>query len=196
MIYRLNRGWLFDTFGEWNRFLRRMVHLIACGGTAMTLLGVKPSTKDVDLMVPELREYAYLTKQLSAMGYKKTTAYGWKREGEPFQFDIFSGKRIHTTELMESPLEKGRHSILKEFSQLYIGVLNDYDLISSKLMRGTRVDFEDCVNLALAHRNEIDLDRLFNHFHEMVSFDVAEDRLRPNIDYFLALLKKERRHGR
>ena len=57
--------------GEWNRFLRRKVQLIACGGTAMILIGVKPSTKDVDFMVPMAREYAYLTKQLKDLGYRQ-----------------------------------------------------------------------------------------------------------------------------
>jgi len=63
--------------GEWNRFLRRKVQLIACGGTAMTLIGVKPSTKDVDFLVPMAREYAYLTKQLKDLGYKQITGSGW-----------------------------------------------------------------------------------------------------------------------
>ncbi len=34
----------------------RKVHLIAYGGTAMTLIGVKPSTKDIDHFLELLRE--------------------------------------------------------------------------------------------------------------------------------------------
>jgi hypothetical protein len=191
MKYRLDKNRLLEILGEWNRFLKRKVHLIACGGTAMTLIGVKPSTKDVDLMAPEVKEYDYLTKKLKELGYKEGTGCGWIRDGEDFQFDIYRGNRIHTTELLNSPLEKGRHSILMEFSYLYIGILNDYDLISSKLMRGTRVDFEDCLRLVEARREEIDIEKLINHFHEMVSYDVAEDRLRPNIDHFLELLQEK-----
>ena len=78
-----------------------------------------------------------------------------------------------------------------EFSHLYIGILNNYDLISSKLMRGTNVDFEDCLKLAEARREEIDIERLIRHFHELVSYDVAQDRLRPNIDHFLDLLREK-----
>ncbi len=183
--YRLDKAELLDNLRAWNRVLRRKVHLIACGGTAMTLLGVKASTKDVDFMVPDIKEYNYLTKQLPAMGYTQTTGYGWKRIGEAFHFDIFRGNNIHTTGLLESPLNTGRNKPLAEFSHLYIGILNDYDLISSKLMRGTRVDYEDCVMLAIAHKDKLDLEKLTIHFHEMVSYDIAEERLRPNIDYFL-----------
>jgi hypothetical protein len=142
-------------------------------------------------MVPEEREHDYLTKQLKALGYRKVTGSGWKRTGEDFQFDLFQGNRIHTTELLNSPLEKGRPSILMEYSHLYIGILNDYDLIVSKLMRGTPVDFEDCLNLAEAHRPEIEIGRLVQHYYEMISFDISENRLRPNIDYFLDLLREK-----
>ena len=189
MIYRLDKTRLLDILGDWNRFLKRKVHLIACGGTAMTLLGVKPSTKDVDFMTPNESEYRYLVKQMKALGYKKTTGSGWTRQGEDFRFDIFSGNRIHTTELLVSPLDEGRHTLLMEYSHLYIGILNDYDLIASKLMRGTKVDFDDCLNLFEARHQEIDIEKVTRHFNELVRYDVAEDRLRTNIDHFLELLR-------
>jgi hypothetical protein len=191
MEYRLGKNQLLDVLEAWNRFLKRKVHLIACGGTAMTLIGVKLSTKDVDLMTPKVSEYNYLIKQLNALGYKQVTGSGWNRKGEAFQFDIFRGNWIHTTELLDSPLEEGKHSIFKEFSHLYVGILNDYDLISSKLMRGTTVDFEDCLLLAEAHREKINIERLINHFHDLVNYDVSEFRLRPNIDHFLELLREK-----
>ena len=57
MAYRLNQKDLLDALGLWNGFLNKKVHLIACGGTALTLLGVKESTKDVDMLVPVDQEY-------------------------------------------------------------------------------------------------------------------------------------------
>ena len=188
--YRLDKDELLDNLRAWNRVLRRKVHLIACGGTAMTLLGVKASTKDVDFMVPDVMEYNYLIKKLPAMGYTPTTGPGWRRKGEAFHYALFRGNNIHTTGLLKSPLEAGRNKRLVEFSNLYIGILNDYDLISSKLMRGTKVDYEDCVALAKFHKDELDLERLAAHFHEMVSYDIAELRLKPNINIFLELLQE------
>ena len=155
----------------------------------MTLLGVKPSTKDVDFMVPSLREYEYLIRTMKDLGYEPTTASGWKKTGGIFQFDIFREHRIHTTELSVSPLEEGRHTLLKEYSHLYIGVLNDYDLISSKLMRGTSVDFDDCLSLVRAHQGDIDIEKLVEHFNELVSYDVSVDRIRPHMESFLETLK-------
>ncbi|MFA4982270.1 MAG: hypothetical protein WC592_07380 [Candidatus Omnitrophota bacterium] len=56
MEYRIDKTGLWDRLGIWNGFLKRKVHLIACGGTALTLLDVKPSTKDIDLLVPVTEE--------------------------------------------------------------------------------------------------------------------------------------------
>jgi hypothetical protein len=38
MEYRLNKDLLLNVLEEWNRFLKRKVHLIACGGTAMDVV--------------------------------------------------------------------------------------------------------------------------------------------------------------
>ncbi len=156
----------------------------------MTLLGVKASTKDVDFMVPATSEHGYLVKQLQDLGYKRVTGSGWQRKGEAFQFDLFSGNRIHTTELLASPLEYGRHTLLKEYSHLFVAILNDYDLISSKLMRGTSVDFDDCLGLVEAHQGEIDLSKLAYHFNKLVDYEVAEKRIRPHMDLFQKMLKQ------
>ena len=92
-----------DRIAAWDSFLKRKIHLIACGGTALTLLNVKPSTKDIDLMVPNVDEHDYLVGILKQLGYKSASGWGWAR-GDGFIFDLFRGKSIHTTELLESPL--------------------------------------------------------------------------------------------
>lgn len=190
MEYRLNKQHLLNIMEEWNRYLKRKVHLIACGGTAMTLVGVKPSTKDIDFMIPNIKEHAYLTHQLEDLGYVAITGAGWQRAGEEFRFDLFKGNSIHTTGLMASPLEPGRNILFKQYSHLYIGILNEYDLISSKLMRGTSVDYEDCLMLAQARITSIDVQKLIEHFREMVSYDVSEDRIHDNIEIFVSMLRE------
>jgi len=90
-----------------------------------------------------------------------------------------------------SPLEEGRHTLLQAYSHLYVAVLNNYDLISSKLMRGTSVDFDDCVSLFKSQGEHIEIDKLVGHFNEMVDYDVGETRIRPHMGYFLDTLKEE-----
>lgn len=190
MEYRIDKEKLLLELDGWNTFLKRKVHLIACGGTAMTLLGIKPSTKDIDFMVPNPPEHAYLIDTLKRLGYKLVTGYGyaWK---SPFVFDLFCGNKIHTTELLESPLSEGGNVYYDELSQIYIGILNYYDLITSKIFRGTQIDFDDCIMLAKAKTAEIDLDLFEKRFLETASYDVSEKKYIKNMELFLKRLSEE-----
>jgi hypothetical protein len=191
MEYRLTKEMLIAQLAQWDSFLKREIHLIACGGTAMTLLGVKASTRDVDFIVPKQQEYEYLIKLLKDLGYKNVRGSGWARDHEAFIFDLFAGKRVHTTDLLNDPLESANHTLIKEFAHIYLGVLNDYDLIVSKLFRGDRVDFEDCVSLMKARKDVVDMDKLKNYFFEMLSYHpVGKNRVQGNWDSFQKMLSE------
>lgn len=191
MEYRLNKESLLTSLAQWNSFLKRKVHLIACGETAMTLLNIKESTRDIDFMVPKEGEYKYLVKTIQLLGYKNVPSYGWARSGEVFVFDLFPGNRIHTTDLLDDPLQEGKHVLIKEFSHIYLGVLNDYDLIVSKLFRGSEVDFQDCAHLIEAHKDEINIEKLKMHFFELLSYhSVGEERVKGHWETFEKRLKE------
>lgn len=96
---------------------------------------------------------------------------------------------------MASPLEKGNHTLFKEFCHLYISILNPYDLIASKLFRGTTVDFEDCLMLMKSRKESIDLTRVEQHVKELASYDISEKRIVGNLEHFLNLVRKEARYG-
>lgn len=190
MIYRINKKGLLDRISLWNSFIKKKVHLIACGGTSLTLLGVKDTTKDIDLIIPDLAEYEYLLKILTQLGYKAAGGSGWTR-GDGFIFDLFKGKYVHSTELLESPLDKENHILMKEFSNIYLGILNYYDIIITKLFRGDSIDIDDCLSLIKNKGTEINRDQLIKRFRETASYDVSEIKINKNLDYFLKLLKEK-----
>ncbi len=192
MKYRLDKDDLLDVMRAWDGFLKRKVHLIACGGTALTLLGIKESTKDVDLIMPEIEEYDYLITILKQLGYESASGWGWRREGG-FIFDIFRGKRVHTTELLESPLTEGNNQLIKEFSFIYLGALNYYDLIITKIFRSDAIDIEDCIALVKSRAKEVNLKHLEERFRETASFDVTEEKMNKNLVHFLNILKKAKK---
>jgi hypothetical protein len=196
MEYRLNKEDLMKSLMAWDGFLNKKVHLIACGGTAMTLLGVKTSTRDVDFLVPDEGEYQYLVKTLAQLGYQSATGFGWQRPGEAYVFDLFKGKRVFTTELLDPPLDDGRHSLIREFAHIYVGVLNHYDLIISKLFRCSTIDVEDCLMLVKSRQHEIDINVLKKRFKETAQYDIAEEKMMGNWDYFEKALKKEGLYGK
>lgn len=191
MDYRLTKKDLLETIRVWNNFLNKKVHLIACGGTALTLLDIKSSTKDVDLIVPEESEHDYLVGVLKNLGYKSATGWGWQKE-DGFIFELFRGNKVHTTNLLENPLIKGNHIVIKEFSHIYLGTLNYYDIIITKLFRGTSVDIDDCKSLVREKRKDLNLDLLKDRFLETASYDVSGEKVKENLTYFMKILKQEK----
>jgi len=188
--FKIDRENLLTTLSIWNSYLKKKVHLIACGGTALTLMGIKESTKDIDFIVPEDSEYRYLAGKLLDLGYEQTTGYGWQKK-EGFLFDLYPGNNIYTTGLLESPLKNRNNQKHKEFSSIYLGILNNYDLIISKIFRYTFADLEDCIALFKEKYEEINIEKLKKRFFETSSFDVSDDKNKKNFSHFLSALKKE-----
>jgi len=191
MQYRIDKRTLLDTLSIWDSYLKRKVHIIACGGTALTLLNIKESTKDVDFIIPNEKEYRYLLKIIEDLGYRRITGKGWAKE-KGFIFDIYDGKTIFTTELLESPLEKGNNKPFKEFSHIYLGILNYYDLIIAKIFRYTSVDIDDCLALFNAKHKEINIEKLKERFYETSSYDISDEKNKKNSVQFLKILEREK----
>ena len=190
MKYRIDKDTLLSTLSVWNSLLKRKVHLIACGGTALTLLNIKESTKDVDFLVPKESEYRYLVQLLKDLGYRKISGAGWAAD-KGFIFDLYPGKKIFMTELLESPLKIGNNISLKEFEYIYVGILNFYDLIISKIFRYSTVDIDDCLVLFRAKKTEINIEELKERFFETSSYDVSDEKNKKHLTHFLNTLRKE-----
>lgn len=195
MNYRIDTASLMNKLATWDSFLKRQVRLIACGGTALTLLNVKPSTKDVDFIIPDEREHNYLVNILAELGYVQVTGSGWTREND-FIFDFYRGPYVYSTVLLDSPLEQDRHILFKEFTYIYVGILNHYDLLITKLFRGTQSDMEDSVALLRAKQNEINMTIFKKRFLETAKYDISEKRVLKNLDYFIEIAKKEGLNGK
>jgi hypothetical protein len=54
---KVSKRQLLSVLGSFDKQLDHKILLIAVGGTAMTLLGVKASTKDIDLNIPNRIDY-------------------------------------------------------------------------------------------------------------------------------------------
>lgn len=189
MEYRLNADELVRTLTAWDDVLpgRGKIHLIGCGGTALTLLGYKESTKDVDFLVPVEKEYKGLTQFLKDAGYKSIMSYGWKRPDEKIIFDLYPGKTVYQTELLTSPLSGIGNRKIREWKKIYLGVLNPLDLIISKMFRGDEVDIQD--SLILFKNEKVDLKMLEKRYRETAKYYFGEDKVLRNFDVLLVRLK-------
>ncbi len=188
--YRLDKQGLWTILEGWDTYIPRKVHLVACGGTALTIQDLKESTKDVDFLVPEDEAWVALIQTIKRLGYRQATGSGWARD-DGYIFDLFAGKTIFTTELLESPLEEGNHIPIKAFEKLSVSALNDYDLIISKMFRGTAVDIEDCLALIRARGKAFDLKRLEQRYKETSEYDIMPEKMMRNLDTLLQRLGRK-----
>ncbi len=190
MNYQIDASGLMKTLRAWDEVIpsRRKIHLIACGGTALTLLGYKESTKDVDFLVPKVEEYKRLVQFLAQAGYSRGSGYGWKRPDESIIFDLYPGNRVYSTELLTSPLKKDGNKKIQEWKKIYLGALNPVDLIISKMFRGTDVDIED--SLTLFKNEKVNLVVLEKRYKETAKYDVSEERILRNFHALLARMKR------
>ena len=187
--YRLDKQGLWDILEMWDPFLPRKVRVVACGGTALTLQDLKDSTKDVDFLVPDNDEYKALLSTIQKLNYRQVTGNGWAKD-DGFIFDLFCGKVVFQTELLDSPLDEGMHIPIKSFKKLSVSALNDYDLVISKMFRGDDVDVDDSKRL-IRRRKEFDLEKLKERYKETALYDLQTAKMMKNLEYLLDALKEK-----
>ena len=169
---------LMDTLDNWNSLMNFRVHLIACGGTALTLLKIKDSTKDIDFIVPEENEYQKLMKFLKHLNYGDKGG-GLAHEDDPnFIYQFWCGNRVFTTDLLESPLDEGKHILIKKWTHIYLGALNLIDLIITKMFRGYQVDRDDCI--AAFSTGQVNAEELFDRYSEAARYDLNPEKVMQN----------------
>lgn len=181
--YRLTGDKLLQTIDNWDNLMNFRLRLIACGGTALTLLNIKESTKDIDFMVPVVTEYERLMKFLKSIGYREKGG-GLEHPEDPyFLYQFWHGNRVFTTDLLNSPLEAGKHIPIKQWRNIYLGALNLIDLIVTKMFRGAGVDADDCI--AIFATGRVDADELLERYAEAASYDLNPDKMMKNFVGFV-----------
>lgn len=133
---------LFDCLSVLNEDLPKKITLVAAGGTAMTLLDLKPSTIDIDFTIPgcDRLEFEQALKS-NPPGYK---------------VDRWTDGCIFCQKLPKDYLEKSE--IVKEFSRIVLRALQPVDIIVTKIGRLNERDLEDieaCIKKANVSETEI-----------------------------------------
>jgi hypothetical protein len=108
--------------------LRRKIMLVAAGGTAMTLLDLKPSTIDIDFTGPsdDIREFNLVQKKI---------AHG-------FKIDTWSDGAVFSQILPEDYLAKSI-GISTKLRNIDLRVLHPMDIVVTKIGRLNERDLQD-----------------------------------------------------
>jgi len=158
-----------DDLLEWlkgvSKRISRKIIVVAVGGTAMTLLGLKPSTRDVDFCVSsEDKE-----------DFKKAL-------DKKFIVDIFVDGYIFSEQLPEDYLQKSKE--LVNLGNIDLRVLDPVDILITKAARFNARDEEDIKSLA----RFVDKEELIQRFNEVIgTFAGNEDDYRY---HFKIILKR------
>jgi hypothetical protein len=186
--YRLSANDLLDTLDNWNSLMNFRVHLIACGGTALTLLKIKDSTRDIDFTVPMHKEYDRLMKFLGDLGYEEKGG-GLAHDDDPnFIYQFWCGNKVFTTDLLDSPLEPDKHIPIKRWSHIYLAALNLTDLIITKMFRGTSVDRDDCI--AAFATGKVNAEKLLERYSKTARYDLNSEKMMKNFVYLAEGLRE------
>ncbi len=123
----LDKRALFDFLEVVDEALPEPVSLVAVGGTALTLMDVKPSTRDVDFTGPfqGVRAFRAVIKRL-APGFK---------------VDTWSDGQVFAVTLPEDYLD--RSTLVRAMARIQLRHLHPVDLVVTKLARYDERDQED-----------------------------------------------------
>jgi hypothetical protein len=131
---------LFEFLEALAKLMDQKVRMYALGGTALTILGLKKSTRDIDMNIVSKKEYDYLSKIFEQAGFEKIGAYRWLTQAG-LAFDLFCCSNIVGTQLLPDCTENAKH--IRSFGTIEIYTHSLQDIIISKLARGDERDFAD-----------------------------------------------------
>jgi len=131
---------------EWlkavDKKLKKKIVLIAVGGTAMTLLGLKSSTRDVDFCI----------KSEDKKDFEKAL-------GKKFNVDLFTDGYIFSEQLPEDYAEKSKEIL--NLNSLSLKALSPVDIVITKAARLNARDEED-IQVLSKYADKKELIKRFN----------------------------------
>ncbi|MEK6937591.1 MAG: nucleotidyltransferase [Nanoarchaeota archaeon] len=152
---------LFELLESLSKYIEEEIKMYALGGTALTILQIKPSTLDIDINIHSHQEYRYTCKIFGDIGFKKIGTIRWLTQ-EGLAFDLFTQSNFLGTQLLPDCLEKSK--FIRSFGKIKLYTLSLEDIIISKLARGDMRDFSDIKKIL--ESNKIDINYLVSRYKE------------------------------
>jgi hypothetical protein len=127
---------------QFDEYMQREISIIAVGGTALTLLGIKQSTKDVDfcfLSENDMKRFIQIAEKISYM------ADGNKLKKDKIVIDLYSEGYIFCVQLENEYAKKAIP--IREMKKIKLFSLAPIDIIVTKTARLNERDIEDISTL-------------------------------------------------
>jgi hypothetical protein len=129
VVDRMSKLELLSVLEFFDDKLKKKIKIIMVGGTAMTLLGIKASTKDIDFNIPDKDDY----KEFKIL-YEKI---------RPGVIIDFYGSNMVFSEVLPEDYIKKVSTYKTDLKNIEILILSPIDIICSKISRSNESDIED-----------------------------------------------------
>lgn len=165
----IGAGELFELIGSISKFIEKEIRMYALGGTALTILNIKKSTRDIDINIESNTDYEYICKIFNDLDFKRGGIRWITQEG--LAFDLFHGSNIMGTELLSDCINNSK--FIKSFGNIKLYTLPLEDIIISKLARGDSRDFDDIK--AILKIEKIDFKKFVQRYKETMETSLGGD---------------------
>lgn len=143
-----------DLFVEINKAIEKKVDVYILGGGALLKRGMKPATKDVDIVVSTKKEFLELQKALDKLNFApQTPGKEYKhmnlsqifQKGE-FRIDLFEKEICGKVVFSENMAKRAERAL--ELSKINIFLCSNEDILLFKTMTEREGDLTDCISIA------------------------------------------------
>ena len=148
---------VYDAFEKIDKCITNKIDIYLIGGAVLLYNGIKPGTKDIDLIVNSKEDYELLIKILKNQDFKLEKA---KKEysrlnlenilvKDHYRFDIFN--RIVCNNLFLSKNMIKRAKLIKSYKNINLFACSLEDILVFKSITDRDGDIDDCYSLAEKH---------------------------------------------
>jgi hypothetical protein len=153
---------------EFDKHLSRRMRIIAVGGTALTLLGKKASTKDIDFCFVQDSDKKSFVKIARRLGYISESARLVCRD---LTIDVYSNGYIFCVQL---PSDYAANAVkIREMQKIDLFALSPLDLIITKASRFNDRDKEDILTIIDAY--DVSLQELVSRWISTMENSLVRD---------------------
>lgn len=130
------------------------LEIFVIGGTVLLEQGLKPATKDIDLVVRDMHDFKLLENTLNTLGFKSTKPgaeyvhmnISQVLEREDFRIDLFQTSVCGKFSVTDSMVGRAREYLV--LGRLAVYLCSNEDVFLFKTMTERSGDIEDCISLA------------------------------------------------
>jgi len=140
----IDKNGLLDILHKIDLELKNKITIVAIGGTAMELLGIKETTKDIDFNIPSDNDYNEFERAINKIGLN-------------IKIDYYEKNAIFSEAL---PMDYLKIAIKykSKFGKIELYILNPIDIVCSKIGRLSDIDIIDirqCIKYYNITRSQI-----------------------------------------